>query len=150
VTAGEPPPAQPLRFKQSPVRMHPGEKRGVTLLADPVSVPPGTKLEIEADPGLTVTLRQTEIPEPGRPGTSPVRLMQAFLEPEVFAGAVTLTAKASPSRQLRSSRATSWPRHRANDATLSRYAGGSETSPTSQSKPQDRSRRQRCSCAMLA
>ena len=64
----------PLRFKQSPVRLHPGEKRGVTLLADPDSVPPGTRLEIEADPGLTVTLRQAEIPEPGRRGTSTVQM----------------------------------------------------------------------------
>jgi hypothetical protein len=65
---------EPLRFKQSPMRLHPGEKRTVTLLADPSSVPPGTKLEIEADPGVTVTLRQTEIPEPGSRGTSTVQM----------------------------------------------------------------------------
>jgi hypothetical protein len=65
---------EPLRFKQSPMRLHPGEKRTVTLLADPSSVPPGTKLEIEADPGVTVTLRDTEIPEPGSRGTSTVQM----------------------------------------------------------------------------
>ncbi len=63
---------EPLRFRQSPVRLHPGEKRTVTLLANPTSVPPGTKIEIEADPGLTVTLRQTEVPEPGSRGVSTV------------------------------------------------------------------------------
>ena len=63
-----------LRFKQSPLRLHPGEKRTVTLLADPTTVPVGTKLEIEADPGLTVTLRETEIPDPGSRGTSTVQI----------------------------------------------------------------------------
>ena len=41
------PPAQPaastqaLWFKQSPVRLHPGERRTVTLLADPTACRPG-------------------------------------------------------------------------------------------------------------
>jgi hypothetical protein len=65
---------EPLRFKQSPVRLYPGEKRTVTLLANPASVPPGTPVEIEADPGLTVTLRPAEIPEPGIRGISTVQL----------------------------------------------------------------------------
>jgi hypothetical protein len=64
---------EPLRFKQSPVRLHPGEKRTVTLLANPTSVPPGTKIEIEADPGLTATLRQTEVPERAAAGSAPCR-----------------------------------------------------------------------------
>lgn len=66
--ASTPPPgvqAEALRFKQSPLRLHPGEKRTVTLLADPLRVAPGTPVEVQADPGITVTLRQTEIPEPG-------------------------------------------------------------------------------------
>ena len=73
---GERAPAQPpaptpaLWFKQSPVRLHPGEKRTVTLLADPAQVPPGTVVEIEADPGLTVTLRPDALPEPGARGYS--------------------------------------------------------------------------------
>lgn len=55
-----------LYFKQSPLRLHPGEKRTVTLLADPGRVEPGTPVEIEADPGLTVTLRgAAAIPPPG-------------------------------------------------------------------------------------
>ena len=57
-----------LRFKQSPIRLHPGEKRTVTLLADPSRIAPGTPVEIEADPGLTVTLRTGTIPEPGARG----------------------------------------------------------------------------------
>ena len=76
---GERAPTQPnergqtLWFKQSPVRLHPGEKRTVTLLADPTLVPPGTAVEIEADAGLTVTLRATAIPEPGVRGRSTVQ-----------------------------------------------------------------------------
>jgi hypothetical protein len=65
--------AQALWFKQSPVRLHPGEKRTVTLLADPTKVPPGTAVETEADPGLTVTLRLGAIPEPGTRGYSTVQ-----------------------------------------------------------------------------
>ena len=65
-------PVQALWFKQSPVRLHPGEKRTVTLLADPERLPPGTEVEIEADPGLTVALRATAIPNPGSRGYSTV------------------------------------------------------------------------------
>ena len=71
-----PPPAaaaQALYFKQSPVRLHPGEKRTVTLLADPERVEPGTPVEIEADPGLNVILRTDAIPEPGVRGYSTVQ-----------------------------------------------------------------------------
>ena len=60
--------ARALWFKQSPVRLHPGEKRTVTLLADPSMVAPGTAVEIEADPGLSVTLRTDTVPEPGARG----------------------------------------------------------------------------------
>jgi hypothetical protein len=65
-------PAQALWFKQSPVRLHPGETRTVTLLADPARIPPSSALDIEADPGLTVTLRATAIPNPGTRGYSTV------------------------------------------------------------------------------
>jgi hypothetical protein len=65
--------AQALSFKQSPVRLHPGEKRTVTLLADPERVEPGTPVEIEADPGLNVILRTDTIPEPGVRGYSTVQ-----------------------------------------------------------------------------
>lgn len=57
--------ARMLWFKQSPIRLHPGEKRTVTLLADPQQITPGTRVEVEADHGLSVTLRQNTIPEPG-------------------------------------------------------------------------------------
>ena len=57
-----------LQFKQSPIRLHPGEKRTVTLLADPSRIDPGTPVEIEADPGITVTLRTAATPEPGARG----------------------------------------------------------------------------------
>ena len=67
------PAAQALYFKQSPVRLHPGEKRTVTLLADPERVEPGTAVEIEADPGLNVILRTDTIPEPGVRGYSTVQ-----------------------------------------------------------------------------
>lgn len=64
----------PLRFKQSPIRLHPGEKRTVTLVADPVSVPPGAVIEIETDAGVTVTLHRDVIPEPNSRGRSTVQL----------------------------------------------------------------------------
>lgn len=75
----EPAPAAPtaraeaLWFKQSPVRLHPGEKRTVTLVADPKRVPIGARVEIEADPGLSVLLRAEAIPKPGVRGYSTVQ-----------------------------------------------------------------------------
>ncbi len=68
------PVAQPLWFKQSPVRLHPGEKRTVTLYADPASVRPGTIVEMEADPGLSLTLRTHEVPAPGARGYSTLQV----------------------------------------------------------------------------
>src|SRR4051794_24014152 len=78
--AQPPAPAPALWFKQSPVRLHPGEKRTVTLLADPAQVPPGSAVEIEADPGLTVTLRADAFPDPGARGHS---TLQAHLRVRV-------------------------------------------------------------------
>ena len=76
-SSGEPASEHPvlgvaLRFKQSPIRLHPGEKRTITLLADPARVEPGTPIEVEADPGLTVTLRAESTPDPGSRGYSAV------------------------------------------------------------------------------
>ena len=68
------PVVQPLWFKQSPVRLHPGEKRTVTLYADPTSVPAGTIVEMEADPGLSLTLRTPEVPAPGARGYSALQV----------------------------------------------------------------------------
>ena len=66
----EPPasPAQALWFKQSPVRLHPGERRTVTLLADPEQLSSGTPVEADADAGLNVTLRTATVPEASRRG----------------------------------------------------------------------------------
>jgi hypothetical protein len=59
-------------FKQSPVRLHPGERRTVTILADPGQVPPGTPISLNADTGLNLTLRSGAVPEPGARGLSAV------------------------------------------------------------------------------
>jgi hypothetical protein len=60
-----------LRFKQSPVRLHPGEDRGVSLLIDPAQVPPGTPVTIAADAGLRLKLWGDDVvPEPNRGGWS--------------------------------------------------------------------------------
>ncbi len=66
--------AQALWFKQSPLRLHPGEKRSVTLLADPERVRAGSAVEIESDPGLTVLLRTGTVPAPTSRGTCAVPL----------------------------------------------------------------------------
>jgi hypothetical protein len=61
-------PGPAIYFKQSPIRLHPGEKRTVTILADPDQLPVGAPITIETDTGLTITLRCGEIPEPGARG----------------------------------------------------------------------------------
>ena len=45
----------------------------MTLLANPELIAPGTPVEIEADPGLTVMLRAEQIPTPGARGYSTVQ-----------------------------------------------------------------------------
>ena len=120
-TPGEPAPAQPavstqaLWFKQSPVRLHPGERRTVTLLADPDRVPPGTDVEIEADPGLTVVLRTAATPAPGARGYSTVQVQvraRVTVEPglrlSVLAGAGEHTAELEI--QIVRHRASGWVR----------------------------------------
>ena len=61
-----------MRFKQSPVRLHPGEQRGVSLLFNPMRVPPGTPIEVATDPGLSLFLWPGEVPEPVAGGWSRV------------------------------------------------------------------------------
>ena len=61
-----------MRFKQSPIRVHPGEQRTVSLLFDPAHVEPGTPIEIATDPGLSLSLWRREVPEPGARGWSRV------------------------------------------------------------------------------
>jgi hypothetical protein len=57
-----------MRFKQSPVRLHPGDRRTVSLLFDPERIRCGTAIEIAADPGLALSLWRQEVPEPVRGG----------------------------------------------------------------------------------
>jgi len=62
----------PLRFKQALVRLHPGERRGVSLLVDPAVIAPGTPVRIAVDPALGVTMGTDAVPEPNRGGWSRV------------------------------------------------------------------------------
>jgi len=69
----DPPPAAPpapIRFKQALVRLHPGERRGVSLLVDPERIPPGQPIQVAVDPGLGINLWTSTVPEPGRGGWS--------------------------------------------------------------------------------
>ena len=61
-----------MRFRQSPIRVHPVEQRTVSLLFDPARVPPGSPIEIATDPGLSFSLRRSEVPGPGSRGWSRV------------------------------------------------------------------------------
>jgi hypothetical protein len=54
-----------MRFRQSPIRLHPGERRGVSLLFDPERVPPGTAIDVVADPGYTSGCGQRPCPPRG-------------------------------------------------------------------------------------
>jgi hypothetical protein len=67
-----PAPSVPLRFKQSLVRLHPGERRGVSLLIDPVRIVPGTPIHVAVDAALGVNLWTDAVPEPVRGGWSRV------------------------------------------------------------------------------
>jgi hypothetical protein len=76
---GEPAPPGPptdvalagaMRFKQSPIWLHPGEDRGVSLVIDPARVPPGTPVEVTADTGLRLKLWEQTVPAPNRSGWS--------------------------------------------------------------------------------
>ncbi len=77
-----------MRFKQSPIRVHPGEQRTLSLLFDPTQVPPGTPIEIATDPGLSLSLGRQEVPEPGARGWSRV------------SGSVRALVSAEPGSQL--------------------------------------------------
>lgn len=71
----EPSPTQPpapLRFRQSLVRLHPGERRGISLLIDPAEIVPGTPIHIALDSGLGINFDASEVPPPQRSGWSRV------------------------------------------------------------------------------
>jgi hypothetical protein len=77
--AGQPPAAPvahsldaAMRFKQTPVRLHPGEQRGVSLLFDPAHIPPGTSIDVATDPGLSLRLWRPDVPPPVAGGWSRV------------------------------------------------------------------------------
>ncbi|MBA3819586.1 MAG: hypothetical protein H0X17_11885 [Deltaproteobacteria bacterium] len=67
-----PEPGAPLRFKQSLLRLHPGERRGISLLVDPARIAPGTPVHVAVDPALGVNLLADVVPEPVRGGWSRV------------------------------------------------------------------------------
>lgn len=60
----------PIRFKQALVRLHPGERRGVSLIVDPERIPPGQPIQVAVDPGLGINLWTSTVPDPGRGGWS--------------------------------------------------------------------------------
>jgi cytoskeletal protein RodZ len=59
-----------IRFKQALVRLHPGERRGISLLIDPQQIPPETPITVSVDTGLAVTPTTDHVPEPNRSGWS--------------------------------------------------------------------------------
>ena len=64
-------PASAMRFKRSPVRLHPGETRGVSLIIDPERIPVGTPILVQADPGIHFKpWGEAAVPEPNRSGWS--------------------------------------------------------------------------------
>jgi hypothetical protein len=68
--AGPAPPGAALRFKQALIRLHPGERRGISLLADPERIAPGSPVHVAVDPGLGINLWTDAVPEPVRDGWS--------------------------------------------------------------------------------
>jgi hypothetical protein len=63
--------AGPVRFKRSPVRLHPGEDRTVSLLIDPAQIVPGTPVTLTSDAGLRLKFAgEPVVPEPQRRGWS--------------------------------------------------------------------------------
>jgi hypothetical protein len=63
--------ASAMRFKQSPIRLHPGEARNISLIVDPERLSVGTPISIQADPGISLKLwGAAAVPEPNRGGWS--------------------------------------------------------------------------------
>ena len=62
--------ANAIRFRQALVRLHPGERRGVSILVDPERIAPGTPVHVAVDPGLWINLASDVVPDPLRAGWS--------------------------------------------------------------------------------
>ena len=70
-----------------------GDRRRVSMGTDPSVVLPGTEVEVEADPGLSVTPSSTTVPAPGSRGYSSIRvLVRAPASAEPGARLVVLAA----------------------------------------------------------
>ena len=67
---GSPPEPPALRFRQSLIRLYPGERRGISLLIDPQKISPGTPVNVALDTGLWINLTSETVPEPNRSGWS--------------------------------------------------------------------------------
>ena len=52
------------------MRLHPLERRGVSLLVDPNRIAPGTPVHVAVDPGLGVNLSSDAVPAANRSGWS--------------------------------------------------------------------------------
>lgn len=85
-----------MRFKQSPLRLHPGEQRRFSILFDPMRVAEGTDVALKADPGITARFRGAgRVPKPGSRGWSRIGgrvRAQASAEP---GSRLTVTAEAA-------------------------------------------------------
>ena len=60
---GAPPSVAAMRFKQSPLRLHPGEQRKFSILFDPGRIAMGTEVSLSGDRGLSVHLDATSVPD---------------------------------------------------------------------------------------
>ncbi|MCA1677491.1 MAG: hypothetical protein LC777_00345 [Actinobacteria bacterium] len=77
---GAPPPELParaaseMRFKRSPIRVHPGERRATSLVFDPGAIPAGTPVTVLADEGLALRVGAEAVPEAGARGWSRIAI----------------------------------------------------------------------------
>ncbi|MGI9081821.1 MAG: hypothetical protein ACR2FZ_06015 [Thermoleophilaceae bacterium] len=61
--------ASPMRFKRSPIRLHPGERRATSLIFDP-TITAGTPVTVLADEGLSLRIGADTVPQAGARGWS--------------------------------------------------------------------------------
>ncbi|HVC07946.1 MAG TPA: hypothetical protein VND98_10220 [Solirubrobacterales bacterium] len=78
-----------MRFKQSPLRLRPGEQRSFSILFDPMRVAAGAEVSLKSEPGITARFRGAHrVPEPSKQGWARV------------AGRVRALASAEPGSRL--------------------------------------------------